>query len=65
LLLLHSVVREHSAQVQALQDFSISVNLEHLFVVVASNFGSNQCVSLSISGARVAAAVKFDRGKED
>lgn len=57
--------REHSAQVQALQDFSISVNLEHLFVVVASNFGSNQCVSLSLSGARVAAAVKFDRGKED
>lgn len=57
--------REHSAQVQALQDFSIAVNLEHLFVVVASNFGSNQCVSLSLSGARVAASVKFDRGKED
>jgi hypothetical protein len=60
-----SFSREHSAQVQALQDFSIAVNLENLFVLVTSNFGSNQFVSLSLSGARVDVSVKFDRGKED
>lgn len=57
--------REHSAHVQALQDFSISVNLGSLYVLVSSNFGSNQCISLSLSGACVDASAKFSRGKED
>jgi hypothetical protein len=60
-----SFSREHAAHVQALQDFSISVNLGTLYVLVSSNFGSNQCISLSLSGARVDASAKFSRGKED
>jgi hypothetical protein len=56
---------DHSAHVQALQDFSIVVNLENLFVLVSSNFGSNQYLSLALSGGRVDASAKFNRGKED
>jgi hypothetical protein len=56
---------DHSAHVQALQDFSIVVNLDNLFVLVSSNFGSNQYLSLTLSGGRVDASAKFKRGKED
>jgi len=57
--------REHAAHVQALQDFGISVSLENLFVLVSSTFGATQRVSVSVSGARVNASAKFNRGKED
>jgi hypothetical protein len=57
--------REHAAHVQALQDFGIAVSLDNLFVLVSSTFGATQRVSVSVSGARVNASAKFNRGKDD
>jgi hypothetical protein len=57
--------REHSAHVQALQDFSIAVNVEHLFVHVSSSFGSNHSIHIALSGARMDASAEFNRSKDD